>query len=417
MSIKLDEKIKDKGTKFLVFPQPGFLKSFKEPEEVVVSLSPKEIKSGPSDDRFYVVDAKNKLPYKYPYIPPYNGPRYPEATADPEFGHFIHLKVNSREFFSAHMYACVRRTLDIWEDYFESKIEWHFSLSYDRMELIPLIFWPNAQAGWGFLEFGYGRDVFGDIDISKPYSANFDVIAHELGHSIVFSRVGFPQNNQNNEEYFGFHEAISDLVAVISSLHFNKVLDYLLEQTKGDLFTQHAVGRIGELSENRQIRKAFNDEKMSTVTYSKPHDLSKPLTGAIFDIMVEIFQNNLVDNGLITKQLADLSNHKPGVYVDADLVSEEFEKAYKGNEAAFKEALLEARDYLGTLLAKLMDSLSPNGLSFLGVMKELILADASIEGVSNEKLIRDSFAFREIGVSEATFEMCHWTLEESLNDR
>ena len=54
--------------------------------------------------------------------------------------------------------------------------------------------WDNAQPGYGFLEFGYGRRPGGGIDHDRPYCENFDVLAHELGHSIIFSQVGFPSN-------------------------------------------------------------------------------------------------------------------------------------------------------------------------------------------------------------------------------
>ena len=92
------------------------------------------------------------------------------------------------------MYATVRRVLDIWEDYFGHRLDWHFESQFERLELIPLIDWDNAQSGFGFLEFGFGRTVSGTVDHTRPYCENFDVLAHELGHSIIFSEVGFPSS-------------------------------------------------------------------------------------------------------------------------------------------------------------------------------------------------------------------------------
>jgi len=411
MSIRLDHAIKKTGTKFRLFTQPRFLSAFREPETIIVSLSPESINEGPSDDRFYVVDAINKKPYSYPYMPPHEGLSTPPVKPDAKTGHFDHLDIDSRGFKAAHMYACVRRVLDIWEDYFESRIEWHFRLHFERMELIPLIFWGNAHSGYGFLEFGYGSNEWGEVDKTRPYCMNFDVLAHELGHSFVYSKVGYPNANTKTHYYGGFHEAIGALVALISTLHFDKVVDHLLEKSKGNLFSENEVSRIGELSESRQIRKAFNYERMSTVS-QEPHDLSKPLTGAIFDIMVEVFQKTLVEKELISKALADESYHGPEDGVDDSEIHRQFEDSYRGKEKEFKLSLLEARDYLGDILSKVLNSISPHNMSYVNVGNALISADVETTGGIYNNVIRDCFAWREIGISQEEFMMQDWKLSD-----
>ncbi len=398
MSVKLDRQIETTGTKFKVFPQPRFLSAFSQPETITISVPPNKIKPGPADDRFYVVDAINKRPYRYPYLPPYRGPSNPPVQPDPATGHFDHLDVDSREFKCAHMYAIVRRALDIWEDYFGRRIEWHFIGSVlKKMELVPLIYWDNAHSGWGFLEFGFGRTEWGGVDLSKPYCMNFDVLAHELGHSIVFSQVGIPEDQSSvTNEYWGFHESVGDVVALISLLHFDKVVSYLLDQSKGNLFTVNELSRVGELSQSKEIRRAFNYERMSTVS-SEEHDLSKPLTGALFDIFVEVFQKELVKSGLIDQELADLAYHGPEEPVDDSLIQDKFDLAYVGKESEFKSALFRARDYWGELLAKTWSSLSPpNYLYYADVVSSLLSTDANLTGGEHQDTIRECFVWREI---------------------
>ncbi len=396
MSVKLDRQIEATGTRFKVFPQPRFLSAFSEPETITISVPPHMIEPGPADDRFYVVDAINKRPYRYPYLPPHEGEKNPPVQPDPATGHFDHLDVDSREFKCAHMYAIVRRALDIWEDYFGSRIEWHFNSWYPRMELVPLIYWDNAHSGWGFLEFGFGRTERGWIDPSKPYCMNFDVLAHELGHSIIFSQVGFPRDQSSvTYEYWGFHESAGDVVALISLLHFDKVVSYLLDQSKGNLFTVDELSRFGELSQSTEIRRAFNYERMSTVS-SEEHDLSKPLTGALFDIFVEVFQKELVKSGLIDQELADLSYHGPEEPVDDSLIQDKFDLAYVGKESEFKSALFRARDYWGELLAKTWSSLSPDYLYYADVVSALLSTDANLTDGEHQDTIRECFVWREI---------------------
>ena len=228
MSLKLDHAVEQTGTKFRIFPQPRFLDSFQEPETIFVSVKPDDIQPGPADDRMYVLDAVNKEPYTRFNGRPYQGASNPPVEPGND-GHFDHLDVDSREFTSATMYATTRRVLDIWEDYFGRAIEWHFRLRFDRLELIPLINWNNAHSGNGFLEFGFGRTPTGAIDRSKPYCQNFDVLAHELGHSFIFAEVGVPSTSTVTNEYWGHHEAAGDLVAIVSTLHSHKVVDHLLK--------------------------------------------------------------------------------------------------------------------------------------------------------------------------------------------
>jgi len=410
MSMKLDAELRETGTRFRIFPQPRFLSAFSAPETVTISIPPDRIQPGPSDDRMYVIDALNKLPYSKLNRPPYRD-AHGELVKPNEHGHFDHLEVGTREFLCATMYATVRRVLDIWEDYFEEPIAWHFESDFERLELIPLIEWDNAQSGYGFLEFGYGRNSNGGIDHSRPYCENFDVLAHELGHSIIFSKIGVPVNPADTAvDYRGMHESAGDLVAIIASLHFDSVVNHILNSTRGNLFTVNELDRLGELSDSREVRVAFNNLRMSDVG-KNPHDRSVPLTGGFFDIMVEVFQKKLVNYGLINQDLADRSTQGTNRGQDLEQIQKDFNAAYKGNEAGFKIALLEARDYLGRLLALTWSKLDPNFLTYHDILRELFRADRELTGGEHHRTIRECFAWREISLVPNSFLLQPHTLD------
>jgi len=411
MSLQLDTRLANTGTRFRIFPQPRFLTAFSQPETVIISVPPNEIQPGPADDRMFVMDAINKLPYSSFFRPPYTGSRNEPIQPGPD-GHFDHLEPDSRAFSCATMYATVRRVLDIWEDYFEHRIEWHFEADFAHLELIPLIEWDNAQSGYGFLEFGYGRRIGGGIDHTRPYCQNFDVLAHELGHSIIFSEVGVPASIQDEAiDYGGMHESAGDLVAIIAVLHFQSVVDYLLNHSKGNLFTVNELGRVGELSDSHEIRMAFNYDRMSDVG-TEPHDRSTPLTGGIFDIMVEVFQKELVRRGLISQDLADRSSLGPNGSQDLAAIQADFDTAYQGNEDGFKDALLSARDYLGRLLAVTWGNLSPNFLTYHTILRGLLRADREISGGEHQETIRTCFAWREISLIPGSLLLRPHTIED-----
>lgn len=401
MSVKLDAAIAATGTKFRVYPQPKFLKSFAEPETLRVSVRARQVAAGPADDRFHVIDAINKRPYGNGETPPYLGPAHPpvQPAAD---GHFDHLKPGTRAFSAAHMYAVVRRVLDIWEDYFERTIPWHFADRLERMLLIPLVRWGNAQSGYGFLEFGLPRLGPGVFDLDKPYCESFDVLAHELGHAFIFSAVGFPDLGTNTAEYGGFHEAAGDLTAVLSVLHFVSVVDHLLDNTRGNLFTANELQRVGELSASSEIRRVFNGLRMTDVG-NEPHDLSQPLAGAMFDVLVEVFQKELVARELIGQNLADRSFNEGNAGEEDAQIQAEFDEAYLGREEEFKLALLEARDYLGRLLAVTWDGLSANFLTYAKVAAGMLAADRRLTNGQHQGTIRACFAWRQISLLSNPF--------------
>ena len=394
------------GTRFRIYPQPSMLKSLQGPETVWVAPPPGSIGPGPSDERMYVVDAIDKQPYyDFPSLPPHAGPRNPPVRPGPD-GHFDHLEPGSREFMAAHMYGTLRFVLDIWDGYFGEPIRWHFAHDFRRLELVPLVLWDNAHSGYGFIETGFARQGGAE---PLPFCLNFDVLAHELGHSFVYSLLGTPPTDAVRAEYLAFHEAASDCVAMIAVLHFDSVVDRLLERTRGNIYLPNELNRIGELSETKQIRLASQSMTLddvppletppSQLTQRQRHDMSLPMTGAVFDVLVEVFQEILVREGLISRELNDLSHQEEAAPQEA--VQAAFDMAYTGRHDEFKNALLDARDYMGRCLAGAWRSLSWN-VSYAGVAAALVEADSQLYGGAGGRIFRESLEWRRIDVPGGT---------------
>ena len=395
MSQKLDTKLAQTGTRFRIFVQNKNLEGFNEQEVIYINAKPGTIKAGPEDDRMYVIDAKDKNPYNYPYLPSYNGEHYPPVEPDSE-GHFDYINPSDRTFGAVSMYASIRRVLDIWEDYFGRTIPWFFRAHYSRLEIIPHIIWDNAHAGYGFIEFGFPPKGDGNIDFENPYCENFDIVAHEFGHIIKYSVIGFPSSEKNETyEYGGHHEAFADLVGIVSLLHFDNVVNHILENTKGDLFSVNELSRVGELNESKCIRSAFNYMKMSDmIGVTEEHDLSLPFTGGAFDVLVEIYEHNLIEQGTIPEELGKRSYHAGRSEIPE--IQEEFEQYFKDKKEEFKTALLEARDYFGRLMAVAWDKTAADNLYYSTVVANMIDADMKLSNGKYGEIIRDCFKWREI---------------------
>ncbi len=405
MPTEQDQLLRATGTRFKLYPQAPVLATFSEPETVWIAKRPGTILPGPSDDRIYVVEPLDKPSvYGYPYMPPYRGATKAPVRPGPDL-HFDHLEPGEPGFEAAHMYGTLRRVLDIWEGYFGRAIPWHFRDRFERLELIPFVDWDNAHSGYGFIEFGYGETETGE---RHHYSLNFDVLAHELGHSMIFSEVGVPTPATTSAEYRGFQESASDLVALVAVLHFDTVMDHLLQTSNGDLYTLNELNRIGELSETEQIRTASNSLRMSDVAdvrtpaeqLSQPelHELGEPLTGAIFDIFVEVYQALLVDAGLIDAELAQLSYGAPEDSARQALIERRFAAAYRDRHDDFKAILILARDYLGALMDNTWMRVPLHFLSFEDVGAALLASDQALTNGRYGQIIRDSLAWREIAL-------------------
>lgn len=396
MPVDIDQALRGRGTKFRLFPQADYPHT----ETVWVSSPAGSIQPGPADARMVVVDPFHKTPYDDNYLPPYRGPTYPPVRAGAD-GHFDHLEPGDRDFLAAHMYGTVRRVLDIWEGYFGTQIAWHFSTDYDRLELIPILSWDNAHSGYGFIETGMRFNNDGQRQL---FCLNFDVLAHELGHSLFYAVVGIPEPAALTAEYRGFHEAASDLVALLAVLHFDSVIDRLLDQSRGNLYTLNELNRIGELSADEQIRLVSNDLRMCDVEEAwhvnaircDEHKLSLPLTGAVFDILVEVFQEKLLERAILSQELVELVQQFPDFPYEEGRVQQLFDQAYSGQESLFRDALLEARDYLGYCLAWSWQRLDSAYLSYQDFAALLLAADSELNAGRYHRIVRDCLAWRDI---------------------
>lgn len=392
-------------TRFLIYTQsPALGPPFDKPEQITINRASSKIGPGPADvdsgvgePLIYVLDAKKRrydseTPHAFGQFDarPWTGAKHSAVQPNAD-GHFDHLDPDEqpRHFAQASVYASVRFALECWQKYFETvgggPIKWHHRVKLPeidaQLELNPWSSGNGARAGYGFIEFGnslaYGKNQF----YRGPLWKNFDVIAHELGHSLLFAKVGFPrnlksnvawyssENLEKNGEFLAFHESGGDLVAMISSLHHDSVIDHLLKNTGGNPRGSNIVARIGELRNARSgslgqmfaVRSAADTRKLGDVSIRRdgPHIYSLPLTGAIYDVLVDVFEQQ---NATLAK----------------------------------REALLAARDYLGQLLARAWSRhVSADDLTFSKVREALLAADKDM-GNEQQKTIRRRFSERGI---------------------
>ena len=169
----------------------------------------------------------------------------------------------------------------------------------------------RVAIGYGYVEVGHdnpGHQYIAAGEVRFTYQKgkmwqNFDVIAHEMGHVILFKRIGFPQSagevtdwfQIQDAEFLAFHELMADLCAILSLLDIKQARERILA-TKGGINVLAGVGELQNLAEPGflPIRSALNKEK-----YPGPgqlqnnlefHKHSLPLTGAVFDSLLRVYE-------------------------------------------------------------------------------------------------------------------------------
>ena len=161
---------------------------------------------------------------------------------------------------------------------------------------------PNAyydRVGLSFFWFN-GRDG------KKIYTAlSADVITHELGHAVLdclrpdFWSVG-------SMEIWAFHVAFGDVFAFLASLHHDTIINFMINETKGNLFESSIVSKLAEqfgtgIGMSGYLRNVDNDlsyvnpNTLANVSTNKealtkePHNFSRVMSGALYRIFAEIY--------------------------------------------------------------------------------------------------------------------------------
>jgi hypothetical protein len=396
------------GTRFRLFPE--YAAGYLEPETVVLSPRAGTISAGPSDASMYVANAVLKTePYDPPdYMPPYRGAVYPAAFPSPD-GNFDHIPVDSEQFLAAHLYGCIRFTLDVWERFLGRRIRWWHADFLPQLELIPLVRWRNAHSGPGFIEMGEMPDRTGALQL---FCLNYDVVGHETGHAILFAQIGVPPPDGVTSEYLALQESFSDLIGMIGAMEFRSVAWRLLRQTNGNLYVLNLVSRLGELSDREQVRIASNTRTMDDLaglrlmadgSWFDPlgqnrnqHHLAEPLTGAIFDCMVEIYQDFLVSRGYIRPDDDARGWTRDEVAASFDEVHRMTGRAFAQFEVGFVAALDDARDVVGQCMAHVMLTVRPETVSFNIVAARFLEAAFALGHAHHLRALLDHFLWRGI---------------------
>jgi hypothetical protein len=236
------------------------------------------------------------------------------------FGDFI-MAPDTDQFDAVHTFAVVRLTLTMYQRVLSradqaAPLPWAWNSGHDTD---PLQVFPHGLPN--VMNAYYSRNdralKFGDFvpngsDARIFTCRSFDIVSHETGHAVLDGLKPKWIQNSAPPQTGGLHESFGDLTAIFLALSQFDQVEAVIAQTKADLHDKTFLADMAEqfglaLGRPNGLRNADNDLKLSE-TGNEVHAISQVFTGAIYDILADIFSferaPGLRDDALVLHSVA-----------------------------------------------------------------------------------------------------------------
>lgn len=224
----------------------------------------------------------------------------------------------------AHTFAVARQTLTMFERLRDgTPIPWAWNVGgntdvltvHPRAGVTQNAYYSRGQKALKFFYFtpgGSPRPVF--------TCRSFDIVAHETGHAILDGLKPGWLGTGNPPQTGALHESFGDLAALFLALAQLDQVEAFVAMTKANLHAKNFLAALAEqfgaaLGRPSGLRNADNDLKLSQVS-NEVHELSQVFTGAIYDVLADIYAHERVRQARSTdpaQVLLEVSQHICGL--------------------------------------------------------------------------------------------------------
>ncbi|HEX2630936.1 MAG TPA: hypothetical protein VHM26_18095 [Chitinophagaceae bacterium] len=257
-------------------------------EDFFVNWEP-GIASGPTSARFAIVDYNADTGT---IIPMATWDEKQEAFLAPDKTILDKKNAGLPQFHQVNVWAVLQRALTFFEE--PSGLGRRIPFGFEGNRLIVL---PHA---------GYGQNAYYDRkskslqfyyfdkDDERIYTClSTDIINHEFGHAVLDGIR--PYYYESSLVQTGaFHEFIGDLTAILIIFRNNNFRKKIAKDTKGNITTAAYLTSIADEFGNATTGKPYLRTALNKLTMADiddgdgPHKASEVLTGAMFDIIIEL---------------------------------------------------------------------------------------------------------------------------------
>ena len=304
--------------------------------------------------------------------------------------------LNSADFDTVHAFAVVRQTLTLYQRAMNgAPLPWAWN---DGRNTDPIQIYPHAgvtanayySRNEKALKFFYFTKPGDPPTAPQIYTCrSLDIVSHECGHAVLDGLKPDWILATNPPQTGGLHESFGDLTAIFLALSEFDLVDAVIVQTKGNLHDKTFLSDLAEqfglaLGRPNGLRNADNDLKLSE-TGNEVHAISQVFTGAIYDILADIFA----------------FEQKPSLRDDA-------------------RVLFDSAEYLRGLLLRAIMAAPAAAATYADVVNQMLTICASDnKPVEYRNFIRNQFVRREVVVSATPLTANHEagkTLKAAVSD-
>jgi len=200
-----------------------------------------------------------------------------------------------------HAFAVVRQTLTMWEQSAGmAALRWAWNTPTNTTPL------TNRPRGFNGANAFYSRNgkalsfgFFTPTGSSAPIFTcrSLDIVSHETGHAVLDGLKPGWLGAGNVPQTGAIHEAFGDLTAIFLALSQFDQVEAFVALTRANLHAKNFLAALAEqfgsaLGRPSGLRNADNNLKLSQVS-NEVHELSQVFTGAIYDILADIYSFEL----------------------------------------------------------------------------------------------------------------------------
>jgi hypothetical protein len=244
------------------------------------------------------------------------------ATVSPNaLGDFIQVP-GTPEFDAVHTFAVVRKTLTMYQRAFAvgnvpAALPWQWNTAPNTTPISVAPRHSNMMNAFymrssKLLAFGFFPKPGTPVPQPIIYTCrSLDIVSHECGHAILDGLKPQWLTSGATPQTGALHEAFGDLTAIFLALSQLDQVEAIVAQTKSNLHDKTFLADMAEefglaLGRPNGLRNADNDLKLSEVG-TEVHSLSQVFTGAIYDVLADIFafeRKAVVDDAVTLHQRA-----------------------------------------------------------------------------------------------------------------
>jgi len=312
----------------------------------------------------------------------------------------------SREAGAVSLFGTIHKSIKLFEeeDALGRRITWGFDspqlLAVPRAGELPNAFYERASQSIQFFSFeGGGKRVY--------TGHSQDIVAHETAHAIL-DGVAPDLYDALTPQSLAIHESVADLTAVLCAMRSEELVREVLDnrETIGDsnVFSGIAEEFAGALNERRDYLRNLNNKKSLSpkapsehrVDRTDPHSLSEVLSGALYRVLIDIFeelrgeyhQSDKASEEVVEEEEASFSVEQARQYAP---------QKTSGTGAAVKALYVAGQRFKRTLYRGL-DYLPPGDVTFADLGRTILAADQASHPDSSRQRDRlgDEFVKRGI---------------------